>query len=127
MAMIEGVCKEVIDKSEWVAIATNGKEGPHLVGTWGDYLKALGVTDETILIPAGRMRKTEENIKSDNRIELLFASRQVQGSRSPGQGCCISGTAEFQYAGAAMEKVKSRFPWARAALVVTVTGVNTQL
>jgi len=127
MAMIDGVCKEVIDKSEWVAIASNGKEGPHLVGTWGDYVKALGMTDETILIPVGGMRRTEENIKSDNRIELLFASRQVQGSRSPGQGCCVSGTAEFQYTGAAMEKVKLQFPWARAALVVTVIGANTQL
>lgn len=127
MAIIESVCKEVIDKSEWVAIATNGKEGSHLVATWGDYVKTLGVTDEAILIPAGRMRKTEENIKSDNRIELLFASPQVQGSRSPGQGCSVSGTAEIQYAGAAMEKVKSRFPWARVALVVTVTRANTQL
>jgi len=127
MAMSEGVCKEVIDKSEWVAIATNGKEGPHLVGTWGDYVRALGVTDETILVPVGGMRRTEENINADNRIELLFASRQVQGSRSPGRGCCVSGTAEFQYAGAAMEKVKSLFSWARAALVITVRGADTQL
>lgn len=127
MAKIEGMCKEVIDKSEWVAIATNGKNGPHLVGTWGDYVKGLGVADDRILIPAGRMRNTEENIKHDNRVELLFASRQVQGTGSPGQGCCVSGTAEFQYAGAAMEKVKALFPWARAVLVVTVVSANTQL
>jgi len=127
MALIEGVCKEVIDKSEWVAIATAGKEGPHLVATWGDYVQTLDASGETFVIPAGRMQETERNISADNRIELLFASRQVQGSRSPGQGCCVSGTAEFQYAGAAMEKLKSRFPWARAALVVTVTSAKTQL
>ena len=127
MAMIDAASKEVIDKSEWVAIATNGREGPHLVATWGDYVKALGMADETILVPVGGMHRTEENINVDNRIELLFASRQVQGSRGPGQGCCVSGTGVFQSAGAAMERVKARFPWARAALVITVKEVNTQL
>ncbi len=33
---------------------------------------------------------TEENLKKDNRVELLIASKQVQGNYGPGQGCCLN-------------------------------------
>ncbi len=127
MAKLEGKIREVIDKAEWVSLATAGPDGPHLAATWGDYVRALGVENDTILIPAGGLRKTEENLGRDSRIELLFATRQVQGSRSAGQGCRISGRGELQATGAAADRVKARFPWARAALVVTVESAVTQL
>ncbi|MCE8425107.1 MAG: hypothetical protein J5U17_04955 [Candidatus Methanoperedens sp.] len=41
MVKIEGKYKEVIDKTEWVAIATCGENGPHMVATWRDYVRAL--------------------------------------------------------------------------------------
>lgn len=128
MATIEGEIRSVIDKSEWVAIATAGPDGPHLAGTWGDYVRALGVTGNVILIPAGGLRRTEANLAKDPRIELLFASRQVQSSSGgPGQGCVVRGTAELQPTGPQAESVKARFPWARGALVVHVEQVAMQL
>jgi hypothetical protein len=64
----------------------------------------------------------------DECIELLFASRKVQGSRGgPGKGCLVSGRAAVQAAGPAMDAVKARFPWARRALVVHVERVTAQL
>ena len=79
-----------------VAIATTGPDGPHLADG-GDYVRALGVKDDVILIPAGGLRQTEANLATDPRIELLFASRQVQGSSGgPGKGCLVSGRAEVQ-------------------------------
>ena len=54
MMKIEGVCKEVIEKSEWVAIATAGPEGPHLAACWSHNVRALGIQDDRILIPAWR-------------------------------------------------------------------------
>ncbi len=127
MITTQGVYKELIEQSEWVAIATAGVDGPHLVATWGDYVRDLGIEEDKVLIPAGRFNKTEENLKRDNRVELLFASRKVQGTRGSGQGCCVSGTAALEYKGPAMDKVKARFPWARAALVITVRDVKAQL
>ncbi len=127
MAKLEGKIREVIDKAEWVSIATAGPDGPHLAATWGDYVRALGIEQDTIVIPAGGLRTTEANLRNDSRIELLFASRQVQGTQSAGQGCRISGRGEMQAAGPAAERVKARFPWARAALVVTVERAATQL
>jgi hypothetical protein len=127
VASIEGDVRAVIDKSEWVAIATTGPDGPHLAATWGDYVRALGVRDDLILIPAGRLQRTEANLAADPRIELLFASRQVQGSSGTGQGCVVSGRAEVHSAGPAADAVKARFPWARGALVVHIERVATQL
>ena len=127
MAQLEDIHRAVINQSEWVAIATSGPDGPHLVATWGDYVRDLGISDNRILIPAGRLQKTEENLRRDNRIELLFASRQVQGTRGPGQGCCVSGTACFEFIGPTMDRVKARFPWARAVLVVDAQKFQLQL
>lgn len=127
MAIIDAICKEVIDKTEWIAIATTGPDGPHVVATWGDYVRALGIQNDTILIPVGLMRKTEANLQHDRRIELLCGSRQVQGTRGPGKGCALVGTAKFQTAGPHFEEVRAKFPWARAALVVSVEETKPQL
>jgi len=127
MARIEAAIRELVDTCEWVAIATVGPGGPHLAGTWGDYIRALGVDNDVVLIPAGGLRQTEANLKANPRIELLLASRQVQRAEGAGQGCVLSGTARLEAAGPAFDKVKARFPWARAALVVTVERAATQL
>jgi hypothetical protein len=129
VAKIEGVGREVLDKAEWIAIATTGADGPHLVATWGDYVRKTGVggNDDELVIPAGRFHKTEENLRHDDRVEVLFATRQVQGSHGAGQGCCISGRGSIQTSGPAMDAVKAHFPWARAALVIKASKTQTQL
>ncbi len=127
MDKIQSVCREVIEKSEWVAIATTGAEGPHVVATWGDYVRALGVRDNRVLIPVGLMHKTQANLKLDPRVELLFGTRQVQGAHGPGKGCAIVGRAELQTDGPHFVAVKAKFPWARAALVVQIEKVELQL
>ena len=125
---IEGKCKEVLDKTEWVAIATCGDNGPHVVATWGGYVRALKTEDSGIIvIPAGFYNITKGNLKKNNRVELLIASKQVQGTNGLGQGCSISGTGEIQTSGKIADMVKSKFSWARGALVITVEKVSTQL
>ncbi len=128
MAKIGDDIRAVIDKAEGTAIATTGPDGPHLAATWGDYVRTLGVKGDVILIPAGRLRKTEANLAKDPRVELLFASRAVADSKgNPGQGCLLRGTAELQTAGPHFDAVKARFAWARGALVVRVEHAETQL
>ena len=127
MAKIDGICNEVMDKTEWIAIATTGPDGPHLVATWGEHVRALGMEDGTLLIPVGLMHKTEANLKYGNRVELLCGTRQVQGTHGPGKGCGIIGKAEFQTTGPHFDAVKAKFQWARAALVVNVEEAKPQL
>lgn len=127
MVNIEGTAKKVLEKSEWVAIATTGAEGAHVVATWSEYIIALGIREGRILVPVGAMHTTEENLKGDNRIELMCATRKVKGSHGPGKGCSIKGTASIVSEGEDFEAVQARFSWARAALVVNVEKIEDQL
>lgn len=127
MAKIEGVCKEVIEKSEWVAIATAGTDGPHVVGCWTRNICALGIEEKTLMIPAWRFHKTEENLRQNSRVELLFASLQVERPDGHGQGCSISGMGEIQTSGKTAEAVKAKFPWARGVLIVHVIETKVHL
>ncbi len=127
MAKIEGVYRELCEAAEFMAIITSGDDGPHVVGNWGSYMRALGIGDDRIVLPAGRYRKTEENLRRSNRVQVLLASKAVQGTRSPGQGCLLSGSAEIVSSGATFEAVKAKFPWARGALVIKVEEATTQL
>ena len=127
MARIEGVCREVCEATEFVTIVTTGDNGPHVVGNWGDYMRVLGIKDDMIVFPAGRYRQTEKNLLGNNRVQLLVASKKVHGTRSPGQGCLITGRGEILSSGDTVDVVKAKFPWARGALVIHVEDVKFQL
>lgn len=126
MARIEGVCREVCDATEYVTIVTSGADGPHLAGHWGHYMRIVD-PGEVVVFPVGRFQRTEQNLRANGRIQLMVASRKVQGTRSPGQGCVIDGRGEIVAAGEYVDLVREKFPWARGALVVRVAGVETQL
>jgi Pyridoxamine 5''-phosphate oxidase. len=117
----------VCEATEFVTIVTTGDDGPHVVGNWGDYVRVLGIKENMIIFPAGRYHQTEKNLRRNNRIQLLVASKKVQGTRSPGQGCLIIGTGVILSSGDIVDAVKAKFPWARGAMVIHVEDVKTQL
>lgn len=127
MGKIEGNCREVCEATEFVAMVTAGDDGPHLVGNWGEYMRALGVEESRIVLPAGRYHQTERNLAKNGRMQLMVASRKVQGSRTPGQGYVITGTARIVASGELVDRVKARYPWARGAMVIDVEDVKSQL
>ncbi len=127
MNTIDAVAQDLLDKTEFLSIVTQGTDGPHVTGNWGDYLRRLGVDGDRIVLPAGHYHETEKNLRQDNRIQLLVASKAVQGSRGPGQGCVLSGTGSIQTEGDLVQQVKAKFPWARGALVIDVQSVKMQL
>jgi predicted pyridoxine 5'-phosphate oxidase superfamily flavin-nucleotide-binding protein len=127
MAKMDGACRQVCEATEFITIVTSGDDGPHLVGNWGDYMRMLGIKEDLVILPAGRYHKTEENLRRNNRIQLMVASRAVPGTRGQGQGCVISGTAEIVTSGEVVDMVKARFRWARGALVVRVEDARSQL
>lgn len=127
MSRINDICKEVIEKSEWFAIATEGPDGAHLAACWSQSIRALGYGDDVIRIPAWSYFSTGENLARNPRIELLFASREVARAQGQGQGCRIVGRGELQTSGPNADQVKARFPGTRGALVVTIEEVQIQL
>lgn len=127
MSVIDSVTRDLLDKTEFLAVVTEGPDGPHVVGNWGEYLRRLGVDGDQLVLPAGYYRKTEENLSRNDRVQVLAASRSVQGSHGPGQGCLLKGTAAIVSDGELALRAKAAFPWARGALVITVSSVQMQL
>ena len=127
MSKINDACREVIEKSEWFAIATAGPDGPHLAACWSQSIRSLGYDDDVIRIPAWSYFRTEENLRNNSRVELLFASRDVARAQGQGQGCAIVGYGELQTSGPNADAVRTRFPGTRGALIVTVESAKTQL
>ncbi len=128
MAKINNIIKDVLDKTEMLVIGTCGADGIHLSATWGEYVRNIGlIDDEVILIPAGGLNKTEENLKLKNHIEVLIGSKQVQSSHGSGQGISIFGKGEFVYSGEIFNKVKEKYSWIRAVLMIKIESFSTQL
>lgn len=116
---------EVLQYEGVVAIASQGGDGPHLINTWNSYVR---VTEEgNLLIPAGRMNTTEDNLKKDNRLLLTLGSREVDGFNSKGTGFLVVGTGEFIYEGSEYDIMKEKFPWMRGALKVKPEEITQTL
>lgn len=127
MMKIEDVCRSVLEQSEWVAMATVRDGNPHLVGTWGDYISALGINEDEISVPAGWYQETEKNLEYNDRIELLCASRKIEGHHGPGKGCRIRGRGRILTHGKQADAAREKFPWARGVLLIRVEEVTELL
>ena len=123
--MIPEKLLEVLKKDGVGAIVTMGADEPHLVNTWNSYVRISD--DRRLLIPAGYMNITEENLKTNNNVLLTFGSSKVAGKNGPGTGFLIKGTAAFLTSGPEFDTVKARFAWARAALAVTILSATQTL
>jgi hypothetical protein len=127
MALLDGACREVLEKTEFVAMVTAGPQGPHITATWGDYVRTLGFEGDRLIIPAGYYHQMEANLELSPEIQLLVASRGVQGKLGPGQGFTLKGTGKIVATGDEMDRVKAHFSWARGALVVEVAEAISHL
>lgn len=123
--MIPEKMLEVLKKDGVVAIATLGKDGPHMVNTWNSYIR---VTDDgRLLIPAGYMHQTEANITHNPDVLMTLGSSKVQGIRGAGTGFLIKGKASFSTSGSDYEFMKEKFNWMRATLVITIESATQTL
>lgn len=120
--MISEKLLEILKKDGVVAIATLGKDGPHMVNTWNSYLRVS--TEGRLLIPAGYMHKTEENIKYNPEVLITLGSSKVQGLHGAGAGFLIKGKAAFVTSGPDYDTMKESFSWLRATLAVTIDSAT---
>ncbi len=82
MAKIDANCRVVCEAAEFVAIVTAGNEGLHLVGNWGEYLRALGIREDILVLPAGRYHRTEQNLRRNHTSSCCSPRRRCRG-RAP--------------------------------------------
>lgn len=123
--MLSGKVLQILQEEGPVGIATASTDGPHLVATWLSYLERVG--ESSLAIPAGGYDKTEENVNAGSPIQLLLASRTVEGRDGPGTGFRLTGRARYVSEGEIYQRIKTRFNWARAALVVDIDEVEQLL
>jgi hypothetical protein len=120
--MIPEKLLEVMKQDGVVAIATLGKDGPHMVNTWNSYIKIS--PEGRLLIPAGYMHRTEANIAFNSNVLITLGSSKVKGLHGPGAGFLIKGTAAFITSGPDFDILKSKYEWLRATLAVTLDTVT---
>ena len=123
--MIPDKVGEILQHDGVVAIATLGKDGPHLVNTWHHYVSIT--PDGRLLIPVGMMHKTQANLAFNPDVLLTLGSSKVEGLRGAGTGFLIRGKAIFTTAGPDFEFMKAKFGWLRAVLAVTVESATQTL
>lgn len=116
---------KVLKNEGVVAIVTQGVDGPHVVNTWNSYITAT--EDGHLLIPAGGMKATEANIGLNSKVLVTLGSREVEGFNSMGTGFLIKGSAGFVSDGPGYNKMKTRFPWLRAVLLINPLEITQTL
>lgn len=113
--MIDDAIKAVLSRESSAALATAGPDGPHLAATWNSYIEIL--SDEAIAFPAGGMRQTQANVDAGSPMQMIIGSKDEAGK---GTGYHLMGRAEFHSGTALHERMKARFPWCRAAVVLHI-------
>jgi len=117
---------EVLKNEGVVSIVTWGVDEPHIVNTWNSYL--VVTPDERILIPAYAMRRTEKNLRQNNKLKLALGSRNVLGYKDyQGTGFVVEGTGKYLESGPEYEMMKERFSFLTRVLEVTATSAKQML
>ncbi len=120
--MFTDTFREVVSKEGVVSIVTCAENEAHVANTWNSY---LGLPDnERLLIPAWKMRKTEQNTLQNSKVLLTLGSKEVQGRMGPGTGFLLEGTARFVKSGEEFDAMKAKFPFLTRVLEVTVTSLK---
>lgn len=120
--MFTELFKEVIGKEGVVSIVTCADGEAHVVNTWNSYL--VTPDEETLLIPAGKMRKTEEKVQKNSKVLLTLGSKEVKGRMGPGTGFLVEGTAQFFKQGPEFDMMKNRFSFLTRVLEVKVVSIK---
>lgn len=120
--MINEKFLEVIAHEGVVAIVTWTKDNVHVANTWNRYITV--VSDDTFLIPAAWMKKTEENIKVNDQVKITLGSKEVMGSIGMGAGFSIEGTASFLDSGSEYDMMKEKFPFLSQVLKIKINSLK---
>jgi hypothetical protein len=118
--MISDGVRAALKEEGSAAFVTQGASGPHLVATWNSYIEV--VDSSTLVFPAGGYRETEQNLRSGSPVQMLIGGHVPQGV-----GYRLTGRAELEVDTPHHVRLKQRFPWSRAAVVLHVSGVEQVL
>lgn len=117
---------DVLKDEGVVSIVSWGADEPHIVNTWNSYL--VVTPDERILVPAYAMRRTEANLKQNNKLKMALGSRNVLGYNNyQGTGFVIEGTGKYLESGPEYEMMKEKFSFLTRVLEISVISAKQML
>ena len=105
-----------------VSIVSCADGEAHVVNTWNSYLRTPD--EQTLLIPAWKMRKTEKNVLKNSKVLLTIGSKEVEGRMGPGTGFLLEGTARFIDSGPEYDMMKGEYVFTTRVLEVTVNSIK---
>lgn len=112
---------DVLSHEGVVALVTCGGGEAHVCNTWNSYLT---VKNGKLLLPAGGMEKTRENIVQNCNVKLTVGSKEVMGKYYMGTGFLVEGIAKVLDHGEGYDLMKEKFPWLSAVVEVTPKSVT---
>ncbi len=120
--MINSKIIEILKHEGPASFATYGTDGIHMAATWNSYIDATD--SDNLLIPAGHLNKSQRNIEAGSDVQMILASKSVEGLQGKGAGFLLKGKARFESSGANFDKMESRFDWVRSVMVFHITEVS---
>lgn len=123
--MITDLFLKVLAKEGVAPIVSWANGDAHVAATWNSYINVT--PDRRLLIPAAGMRTTESNVDVNNRIKMVFGSKEIKGMHGMGAGFALEGTARFLDEGPEFATMKEKFPFLNRVLEVTVTKLTQTL
>lgn len=124
--ILPNTIKEILKHEGVVSIVSWTKREPHITNTWNSHITL--VEDDTFLIPAGVMRRLEQNIKKNNAVKVSLGSREVLGFNNyQGTGFILEGVASFLYDGDYFNSMVKEHPWITRVLVIKITSYKQLL
>lgn len=116
---------EVLSKEGPASIVTWANNDAHVSATWNSY---INLTDDgKLLIPAAWMHQTESNIAVNDKVKMIFGSKEVMGKNSMGAGFLLEGTARFLETGKEVDMMKTKFSWLTRVLEITPANIKQTL
>ena len=120
--MFNETLREVMGCEGVVSIVSCADGEAHVVNTWNSYLRTPD--EQTLLIPAWKMRKTEKNVLKNSKVLLTIGSKEVEGRMGPGTGFLLEGTARFIDSGPEYDMMKGEYVFTTRVLEVTVNSIK---
>ena len=116
---------EVLGKEGVAPIVSWADNDAHVAATWNSYINITKAG--RLLIPAAGMRGTQANTEKNNKIKMVFGSKEVMGNHSMGAGFLLEGTTRFLDSGEEYDMMKAKFPFLNRVLEVTIVSLTQTL
>ena len=114
---MEEKIEEVLKYEGVFSIVANGEDFPHIANSWNSF---VSYENNKLFVPVGIMKKMEEILKKDNRVIVVLWTREIEGLYGMGMGIKILGSAKIVDSGDEFKKIKDKFEWSRAVMIIDI-------